>query len=165
MQKSRLYACELKRHKQIAPPLCSVCPRLLKCRSFHAWYRLHRGEYLDFVLDICRKFPDKYTMEVYFMPEKQTFVQIVDLNSGTIDRIVNLKEIEALTPEEKLELSRNKNLFIVTHRLEPIVKVELKKSAISAPLQFGASAPAASRMQEEPSKQSPGGPAKGKKKK
>lgn len=71
------------------------------------------------------------------MPEKQTFVQVVDLATGAIEKIVNLREIEALTPEEKLELSRNKNLFVVTHRLEPIVRVELRKSAISAAQHFG----------------------------
>lgn len=137
MEKSRLHSCELKRHRQIAPPLCAVCPRVLKCRSFRIWYRLNRNEYLDFVTDICRKFPDKYTLEVSFMPEKQTFVQVVDLATGAIEKIVNLREIEALTPEEKLELSRNKNLFVVTHRLEPIVRVELRKSAISAAQHFG----------------------------
>ncbi len=71
------------------------------------------------------------------MSEKQSFVQIVDLATGKIDKVVNLKEIEALSAEEKLALARSKNLFVVTHRLEPIVKVELKKSVINAPLQFG----------------------------
>lgn len=75
------------------------------------------------------------------MAEKQSFVQIVDMASGKIDRIVNLKEIDAMSAEEKLALSRNKNLFVVTHRLEPIVKVELKKSVITSPMNFE-SAPA-----------------------
>ena len=70
------------------------------------------------------------------MAEKQSFVQIVDMLSGKIEKIVNLNEIEAMSAEEKLALSRNKNLFVVTHRLEPIVKVELKKSAISQPMKF-----------------------------
>ncbi|MDZ4181395.1 MAG: hypothetical protein U1B83_00860 [Candidatus Cloacimonadaceae bacterium] len=70
------------------------------------------------------------------MAEKQTFVQIVDLTSGAIERVVNLAEIEAMSAEEKLALSRNKTLFVVTHRLEPIVRVELKKSAITEPMQF-----------------------------
>jgi len=136
MKKSRLHSCELKRYRQIAPPLCAVCPRILKCRSFRVWHRLNHNEYLDFVIGICKKFPDKYTMEVSFMPEKQNFVQIVDLTTGLIERIVNLSEIEAMTPEEKLALSRNKNLFIVTHRLEPIVRVELRKSVIREAVQF-----------------------------
>lgn len=142
MKKSRLHACEIKRHREVTPPLCAVCRRVGKCRAFRIWYQSHRDEYLDFVLDICKRFPDKYTMEVDFMAEKQTFVQIVDMATGAIERIVNLKEIVAMTPEEKLELSRNKNLFVVTHRLEPVVRVELKKSVISEPLQFAEPEPA-----------------------
>ena len=137
MKKSRLFGCELRRYREPAPPLCAVCPRILKCRSFKAWFKVHQTEYLSFVTEICKKFPDKYMMEVYFMAEKQSFVQVVDMATGKIDRVVNLKEIEALSAEEKLALARSKNLFVVTHRLEPIVKVELKKSAISAPMQFG----------------------------
>lgn len=71
------------------------------------------------------------------MAEKQTFVQIVDMDTGIIDKIVNLKEIEAMTPEEKLALARNKNLFIVSHRLEPIVRVTMKRSVMTEPIQFG----------------------------
>jgi hypothetical protein len=87
-------------------------------------------------VDITKKFPDKYAMEVYFMAEKQTFVQIVDIATGKIEKVVSLTEIESLSAEDKLTLSRNKTLFIVTHRIEPIVKIELKKSVINAPIQF-----------------------------
>jgi len=76
-------------------------------------------------------------MEVYFMADKQSFVQIVDLSSGKIEKIVSLSDIESLSAEEKLALARNKNLFVVTHRLEPIVKVEMKKSTINEPMIFG----------------------------
>jgi hypothetical protein len=72
-------------------------------------------------------------MEVHFMAEKKTFIQIVDISTGKIERIVNQADIEALSAEEKLALSRNKNLFIVTHKLEPIVKVEMKKTMINEP--------------------------------
>lgn len=137
MNKSILYTCELKHHRQVAAPLCSVCPRVAKCRSFRNWFDIYRDEYLDFVINICNKFPEKYTLEVTLMVEKQTFVQIVDMSTGMIEKIVNLKEIEALTPEEKLELARNKNLFIVTHRIVPIVRVEMKKTVIEEPMQFG----------------------------
>jgi hypothetical protein len=136
MKKSRLYSCELKRYREVSPPTCSVCPRILKCRAFAQWHRTRKKEYLDFVIGICEKFPDKYIMEVSFMAEKQTFVQIVDMATGAIERITNLSEIDAMTAEEKLALSRNKNLFIVTHRLEPIVRVELKKSVINEPMRF-----------------------------
>ena len=117
--------------------MCAVCHRVAKCRSFRIWYHQNRDVYLDFVTDICNKFPEKYIMEVSFMAEKQTFVQIVDMETGIIDKIVNLKEIEAMTPEEKLALARNKNLFIVSHRLEPIVRVTMKRSMVTEPMQFG----------------------------
>ncbi|MCB5271362.1 MAG: hypothetical protein LHW56_05915 [Candidatus Cloacimonetes bacterium] len=71
------------------------------------------------------------------MNEKQHFVQIVDMETGKIERIANLKEIDAMSPEDKLALSKNKSLFVVTHRLQPIVKVTLKKSVITKPMQFG----------------------------
>jgi len=137
MKKSRLFSCELKRYREPAPQICAVCQRIFKCRSFRAWHKLNHNEYITFILDICKKFPDKYTMEVHFMAEKQSFVQIVDMATGKIERVVNLHEIEALSAEEKLSLSRSKSLFVVTHRLEPIIKIELKKTVISAPMQFG----------------------------
>lgn len=70
------------------------------------------------------------------MAEKKTFIQIVDISTGKIERIVDQADIEALSAEEKLALSRNKNLFIVTHKLEPIVKVEMKKTMINEPLYY-----------------------------
>lgn len=136
VKKPRLYTCEIKRYRQIAPELCAVCPRVLKCRSFRAWHNVYHQDYLNFVLDIVEKFPEKYELEVYFMAEKQNFVQIVDMATGKIDRIANLKEIDAMSAEEKLALSRNKNLFVVTHSLEPIVKVEMKRTVISSPMDF-----------------------------
>ena len=149
VKKSRIYHCEIKRHRQIAPELCAVCPRVLKCKAFRAWHREFHQQYYDFVTDIVKKFPDKYILEVHFMAEKQSFVQIVDMESGKIDRIVNIKEIDAMSAEEKLALSRHKNLFVVTHRLEPIVKVELKKSVISSPISFETPEPAESAVMEE----------------
>jgi hypothetical protein len=48
-------------------------------------------------VDITKKFPDKYAMEVYFMAEKQTFVQIVDIATGKIEKVVSLTENESLS--------------------------------------------------------------------
>lgn len=138
MKKNRIHTCEIKRHRLVAPPLCAVCPRIQRCRSFRAWYGSHKREYLDFVVDIVNKFPDKYEMEVIFMAEKQHFVQIVDMATGAIERITSLTEINALSAEEKLALSKNKSLYVVTHRLEPIVKVELKRHVINSPMEFTA---------------------------
>lgn len=149
MKKVRLFSCELKRYREPSASLCAVCPRIFKCKSFKAWHRSNAQEYLQFILDICKRFPDKYEMEVHFMAEKQSFVQIVDMATGKIEKVVNLNEIEAMSAEEKLALSRNKNLFVVTHRLEPIVKVELKKSVISAPMVFSDQANEVSEPIEE----------------
>ncbi|HPH93795.1 MAG TPA: hypothetical protein PKU76_02725, partial [Candidatus Cloacimonas sp.] len=109
MKIDRHFFCELKRYREPAPQLCAVCPRIFKCKSFYAWHKEHQKEYLNFVVEISKKFPDKYTMEVHFMPEKQTFVQIVDMATGKIEKVVNWNEIEALSAEDKLALSRNKN--------------------------------------------------------
>jgi len=97
---------------------------------------MHRAEYLSFVRQITNKFPEKYIMEVIFMAEKQNFVQIVDNITGKIERIINLSEIEAMTAEEKLALSRAKSLYIVTHRLEPVVKIELRKTVVNQEISF-----------------------------
>ncbi len=136
MKKKVVLTCEIKRYRQLSPALCSVCPRLEKCRAFRAWYHTNATQYLNFVLDICNKFPDKYSMEVSFMAEKKTFIQIVDIASGKIERVVSMTEIDAMSAEEKLALSRTKNLFIVTHKLEPIVKVEMKKTVIAHEMIF-----------------------------
>jgi len=61
--------------------------------------------------------------------------------TGAIERVTTLSEIESMSAEDKLALSRNKNLFVVTHRLEPIVKVELKRYPISEPMQFSTPEP------------------------
>ncbi|MDD2331585.1 MAG: hypothetical protein PHI68_02910, partial [Candidatus Cloacimonetes bacterium] len=136
MKLKNLHTCEIKRYRQIAPQLCAVCPRIMRCLAFRVWYRAHRTEYINFVTDICKRFPEKYRMEVCFMAEKSLFIQIVDRTSGKIERITTQAEIDALSTEDKLSLSRSKDLFIITHRLEPIVKVEMKKTAITEPMYF-----------------------------
>lgn len=163
VKKSRILHCEIKRHRQIAPELCAVCPRVSKCKAFRFWYQTHQRQYLEFVMDIVQKFPEKYQLEVEFMAEKQHFVQIVDMTSGKIERIVNLKEIDAMSAEDKLALSKNKNLFIVTHRLQPIVKVEMKKSIIQGPIQFEAESSA--KEAESKPEAEPKSSAKGRRKK
>jgi hypothetical protein len=91
---------------------------------------------VDFVIDIVRKFPDKYQMEVSFMAEKQQFCP--DRGHGHRRHRARHHPLRNRIHEreEKLALSRNKNLFVVTHRLEPIVKVELRKHVINEPMQF-----------------------------
>ena len=66
------------------------------------------------------------------MAEKQSFVQIVDQKTGMVERVADMKEIEALSVEDKLALARTKTLYVVSHRLEPVIKVEMKKISISS---------------------------------
>jgi len=65
------------------------------------------------------------------MLEKQTFIQIVDIATGNVERVTDLKEIEALSVEEKLALARTKTLYVVSHKLEPVIKVEMRKVNIT----------------------------------
>ena len=69
------------------------------------------------------------------MAEKQTFVQIVDQKTGLVERVADMKEIEALSTEDKLALAREKTLYVVSHKLEPVIKVEMKKVSI-APVSY-----------------------------
>lgn len=69
------------------------------------------------------------------MAEKQTFVQIVDQKTGMVERVADMKEIEALSVEDKLALARSKTLYVVSHKLEPVIKVEMKKVSL-APVSY-----------------------------
>ncbi len=70
------------------------------------------------------------------MAEKQSFVQIVDRATGNVERVADLKEIEALSVEDKLALARSKTLYVVSHKLEPVIKVEMRKVSITAPVSY-----------------------------
>jgi hypothetical protein len=100
------------------------------------FYRLNTKEYIDFALKICNKFPDKYQMEVIFMAEKQSFVQIVDTATGKVERVVDQRDLEAMSVEDKLALARTKTLYVVSHKLEPVIKVEMRKVNIEIPVSY-----------------------------
>lgn len=70
------------------------------------------------------------------MAEKQSFVQIVDRETGNVERVTDLKEIEALSVEDKLALARTKTLYVVSHKLEPVIKVEMRKVSINAAVSY-----------------------------
>ena len=70
------------------------------------------------------------------MTEKQSFVQIVDRATGNVERVADMKEIEALSVEDKLALARSKTLYVVSHKLEPVIKVEMRKVSITAPVSY-----------------------------
>lgn len=69
------------------------------------------------------------------MAEKQTFVQIVDQKTGLVERVADMKEILALSVEDKLSLARTKTLYVVSHKLEPVIKVEMRKVSL-APVSY-----------------------------
>ncbi len=138
----KIFHCEVKRNKVITPQLCAICPRIAGCRAFRLYYRQSSDEYISFVARICERFPDKYQMEVLFMAEKQTFVQIVDRGTGKVERVTDLKELEALSVEDKLELARTKILYVVSHKLEPVIRVEMKKVSLAPAPQQAAPKPA-----------------------
>jgi len=70
------------------------------------------------------------------MAEKQTFVQIVDQKTGMVERVADMKEIMALSVEDKLALARTKTLYVVSHKLEPVIKVEMRKVSLAAPVTY-----------------------------
>lgn len=145
----KLFHCEIKRNKVITPQLCAICPRIERCRAFRMYYRQNSAEYINFVTKIVEKFPDKYIMEVLFMAEKQTFVQIVDQKTGLVERVADMKEILALSVEDKLSLARTKTLYVVSHKLEPVIKVEMRKVSI-APVSYKEEAKEQPKPQPKP---------------
>ena len=70
------------------------------------------------------------------MAEKQSFVQIVDQATGKVERVADMREIEALSVEDKLALARSKTLYVVSHKLEPVIKVEMRKVNITVPVSY-----------------------------
>lgn len=97
------------------------------------------------------------------MAEKQKrkqYVQIVDNASGMIDRVVDMDELEAMSPEDKIALSREKSLFIVSHKLETIVRVSMRRTPITEPITFGND----EEPEEEPKKETAKPSARGRKK-
>lgn len=89
------------------------------------------------------------------MADKRTYIQIVDSKSGKIEKIVDFADIDAMSTEDKLALSRGKQLFIVTHRLEPIVKVEMKRTVISEPVTFEEEIPPKQEPPKDPEPEKP----------
>jgi hypothetical protein len=107
-----------------------------KCDSFIDFYKRNKRKYNKFVYETIEKFPEKYQLEVGFMPAKQTFIQIVDKKTGKIEEVIDSKTLEALDIEKKIALTRGKELYIVTHRVEPVIKIEMKQKKIIEPVSY-----------------------------
>ena len=129
--------CEKKKYRNYLNPAgCSVCDKLESCKAFRKYYKKNKKEYITFVLQTIKKFPEKYTLEVVFMAERKKFVEIVDKKTGNIEKIVDLKELENLPGEEKLYLTKGKILYVVTHVIEPVLKIEMKKQRIKEEVDY-----------------------------
>lgn len=70
------------------------------------------------------------------MAEKQSFVQIVDTATGMVERVLDQRDLEAMSVEDKLALARTKTLYVVSHKLEPVIKVEMRKVNIEIPVSY-----------------------------
>lgn len=136
-RRRRKYAtCPKNKFRFLTPSLCSVCGSMEKCDSFIDFYKRNKKKYNKFVYETIEKFPEKYQLEVGFMPAKQTFIQIVDKKTGKIEEVIDSKTLEALDIEKKIALTRGKELYIVTHRVEPVIKIEMKQKKIIEPVSY-----------------------------
>lgn len=70
------------------------------------------------------------------MATKQVFIQIVDKKSGRIEEVINSKTLEAMDIDQKVALTKGKELYIVTHKVEPIIKIEMKQKKIVEPISY-----------------------------
>lgn len=135
-RKRKFNFCPKNRFRFLTPSLCSVCDSLQSCDSFYEYYQKNKRKYNNFVYETIEKFPEKYQLEVIFMAAKQVFVQIVDKKSGQIEEVIDMKTLEALNIDKKVALTKGKELYIVTHRIEPVIKIEMKQVKISDPISY-----------------------------
>ncbi len=136
-RRRRKYAtCPKNKFRFLTPSLCSVCESMEKCDAFRDFYSRNKRRYNKFVYETIEKFPEKYQLEVGFMPVKQTFIQIVDKKTGKIEEVVDSKTLDALDIEKKIALTRGKELYIVTHRVEPVIKIDMKQKKIIEPISY-----------------------------
>ena len=129
-RKPKFNFCPKNRFRFLTPSLCSVCDSIENCSSFREYYQKNKKKYNNFVYETIEKFPEKYQLEVIFMATKQVFVQIVDKKSGQIEEVINLKTLEAMDIDKKVALTKGKELYIVTHKISPVIKIEMKQKKI-----------------------------------
>jgi hypothetical protein len=135
-RKRKFLTCEKNKYRFITPSLCAVCPHLEKCKAFPEYYIRNKRLYQTFIKETTSKFPEKYKMEVVFMATKQMFIQIVDKKTGKIEEVVEKAQLDAMDIEKKISLTRGKELYIVTHKIEPVIKIEMKPTKITEPIQY-----------------------------
>lgn len=135
-RRNKYTTCPKNKFRFLTPSLCSVCDSMEKCYSFREYYKRNKRKYNKFVYETIEKFPEKYQLEVGFMPIKQTFIQIVDKKTGKIEEVIDSKTLDALDIEKKIALTRGKELYVVTHRVEPVIKIEMKQKKIIEPISY-----------------------------
>ena len=135
-RKRKFTFCPKNKFRFLTPSLCSVCGSMAKCDAFPEYYKKNKSKYNKFVYETIAKFPEKYQLEVIFMATKTVFVQIVDKKSGQIEEVVNLKTLEAMDIDKKVALTKGKELYIVTHKIDPVIKIEMKQKKIIEPISY-----------------------------
>jgi len=131
-----LYCEKMKFRRIISPSMCAICSRINNCKVFWEYYNENKRDYIKFVLETVKKFPEKYKLGVILMAEKKQFAQIVDKKTGKIEKVVEMSSIDNLTEEEKLELTKGKVLYIVTHIIEPVLRVEMVRTRIEDQVEY-----------------------------
>lgn len=135
-RKRKFTMCPKNKFRFLTPSLCSVCEHLEKCNTFREYYKKNKKKYIEFVYETVEKFPEKYQLEVVFMSARLKFIQIVDKKTGKIEEVIESKTLEALSIEDKIALSRGKELYVVTHVIEPVVKVNMRQKRIVEPVNY-----------------------------
>ena len=135
-RKAKFLTCNKYKYRFLTPSMCSVCPDLESCKVFPQYFIKNKRLYKNFIKETIEKFPDKYQLEVVFMATKQIFIQIVDKKTGTIESVLEKNELDALEIEDKILLTKGKELYIVTHKIEPVIRIELKPMKITEPITY-----------------------------
>lgn len=151
-RKRKFNMCPKNKFRFLTPSLCSVCEHLEKCDSFREYYKKNKKKYNEFVYETVEKFPERYQLEVVFMSARLKFIQIVDKKTGMIEEVIESKTLEALSIEDKIALSRGKELYVVTHVIEPIIKVNMRQKRIVEPINYLQPDDVISIDSEEPAK-------------
>lgn len=135
-RKRKFNMCPKNKFRFLTPSLCSVCESLEECDSFRDYYQKNKKKYNKFVYETIEKFPEKYQLEVVFMAAKLTFIQIVDKQTGKIEQVIESRTLKSMAIDDKIALAKGKELYIVTHRIEPVVTVDMKQKKIIEPVSY-----------------------------
>lgn len=149
MAKKKFKTCPKQRNRFLTPSLCSMCDKISKCDTFRQFYNKNKKQYNLFVRNYIEKFPEKYELGVIYMATKQIFIQLVDKKTGIVEKVMSQEELKGLDAEAQISLTKGKEIFIVTHRIEPVIKIELKQVKITESFDYQSSDEDVSNHNEE----------------